>query len=93
MSIPAAFNVTRVMRGCPPYYPTLSLSPACLREAESYSGRKGADAIEAIVFKHGQLIAELRALNRRCQQLDEEGKALDERLAALQAACRAILDL
>jgi len=93
MSFPAAFAVMALMRGRPPSYLTLNLSPACLREAESYSGRSGADAVETIVFKHGQLIAELRALNRRCQQLDDEGRALDERLAALQAACRAILDL
>jgi len=67
--------------------------PGCIREAEGYSGRKGADAIETIIFKHGDLIAELRALGRRCQQLDSEGEALDARLAALQAAARAILEL
>gem|GEM_PF-1961656 len=82
-----------LMRGHPPNYPLVPLSPGCIREAEGYSGRKGADAIETIVFKHGYLIAELRALNRRVQQLDSEGEALDARLAALQAAARAILDL
>jgi len=81
------------MRGQPDYYPRLALSPACIREAEAYSGRKGADAVETIIFKHGYLIAELRALNRRVQQLDSEGEALDARLAALQTAARAILEL
>jgi len=82
------------MRGRPAYYPTVCLSPACIREAELYSVRhKGADAVEYLVFQHGKLIAELRALHRRCQQLDDEGRMLDDRLAALQAACRAILDL
>jgi len=82
------------MRGQPPdYYSLIPLSPGCIREAEGYSGRKGADAIETIIFKHGDLIAELRVLNRRVQQLDSEGEALDARLAALQAAARAILEL
>jgi len=93
MDVPAPLNITRLMRAPPPSYPRLCLSPACIREAEGYSGRSGADAVETIIFKHGVLIAELRTLNRRCQQLDDEGRALDERLAALQAAARAILEL
>jgi len=93
MDVPVPLNITRVMRAPPACYTPVPLSPACVREAEAYSGRSGADAVETIVFKHGYLIAELRTLNRRCQQLDDEGRALDERLAALQTACRAILEL
>jgi len=82
------------MRGQPAYYPTVALSPACIREAELYSVRhKGAAAVEYLIFQHGKLLAELRALQRRCQQLDEEGRALDERLERLQAACKALLAL
>jgi len=93
MEVPAALNVTRIMRGQPAYYPLVALSPACIQEAQLYSGRVGADAVEAVVFQYGQLLSELRALRRRCHHLDDEGRALDERLEALQRAARAILEL
>jgi len=81
------------MRDLPPDYPRLALSPACIKEAERYSGHKGAAAVEYLIFRHGVLLGELRMLQRRCQQLDDEGRALDERLEALQAACKAMLEL
>lgn len=46
-----------------------------------------------VIEDYARLVAEVRQLRLRVAQLDEEGAALDARLHALQAACRAILDL
>jgi hypothetical protein len=46
-----------------------------------------------VLDDYPRLVAEVRQLRSRASQLDDEGAALDARLEALQAACRAILEI
>lgn len=74
--------------------PVLDLPEYLLRNARLYApGRDDHGAVEHLLEDYGRLFGELRELRRRVAQLDEEGSALDARVAALQDACRAILDL
>lgn len=51
------------------------------------------DAVSFILEHYPQLVAELRDLRRRLADFDTESSAFDSHLAALQAACKAILEL
>lgn len=74
--------------------PVLDLPEYLLRNARLYApGRNDQGAVEHVLEDYGRLVGELRQLRRRLAQLDEEGAALDARVAALQDACRAILEL
>ena len=74
--------------------PSLDLPEYLLRNARLYApGRDDLGAVVHVLEDYGRLVGELRELRRRVAQLDEEGAALDARVAALQDACRAILDL
>jgi hypothetical protein len=74
--------------------PVLDLPEYLLRNARLYApGRDDQGAVEHVLEDYGRLVGELRQLRRRLAQLDEEGAALDARVAALQDACRAILEL
>jgi len=74
--------------------PVLDLPEYLLRNARLYApGRDHQGAVEHVLEDYGRLVGELRQVRRRLAQLDEEGAALDARLAALQDACRAILEL
>ena len=74
--------------------PVLDLPEYLLRNARLYApGRDDQGAVEHVLEDYGRLVGELRQVRRRLAQLDEEGAALDARVAALQDACRAILDL
>lgn len=74
--------------------PVLDLPEYLLRNARLYApGRDDQGAVEHVLEDYGRLVGELRQVRRRLAQLDEEGAALDARLATLQHACRAILDL
>lgn len=65
-----------------------------IKTAELYApGRKGSDAVSWILDDYPRLVAEIRDLRRRVAQIDAETSAFDSRLEALQAQCRAILDL
>ncbi|WP_312912123.1 hypothetical protein [Stutzerimonas nitrititolerans] len=46
-----------------------------------------------VLEDYPRLVAEIRHLRNSALQLDEEGAALDARVAVLQNACRAILEL
>jgi len=73
---------------------SLDLPAALVADARLYSGRAhDSDAVLYVLEDYPRLVAELRKLRRRLDQLDEEGRLMDQRLSALQAACRAILDL
>jgi hypothetical protein len=74
--------------------PLLDLPEYLLRDARLYApGRDDLGAVLHLLEDYGRLVGELRQVRRRLAQLDEEGAALDARLAALQDACRAILEL
>lgn len=84
----AKFNIASIMRS------TLQLETYAIKTAELFApGRYGADAVTWLLDDYPRLVAEVRDLRKRVVQLDEEGAALDARLSALQAACRAILEL
>lgn len=57
------------------------------------AGRSDSEAVLHLLDDYPRLVAEVRDLRRRVAQLDEEGVALDARLADLQAICRLILDI
>ncbi len=72
----------------------MTIRPDLLKTAELYApGRTGHDALEWIVEDYPRLVAEIRQIRRRLHQLDDESQAFDERLTALQDACRSMLDL
>ncbi|MGX5219393.1 hypothetical protein ACVTMO_12285 [Pseudomonas segetis] len=74
--------------------PVLDLPEYLLRNARLYApGRDDQGAVEHVLEDYGRLVGELRQVRRRFAQLDEEGAVLDARVAALQDACRAILEL
>lgn len=70
------------------------LPPRLIKQAQLYAaGRSDSEAVQHVIEDYPRLVAELRQLRRRVIDIDDEGAALDARLAALQAACRAILEL
>lgn len=74
--------------------PVLDLPEYLLRNARLYApGRDDQGAVEHVLEDYGRLVGELRQMRRRLAQLDDEGSVLDARVAALQDACRAILEL
>lgn len=74
--------------------PLLDIPEFLLRDAKLYApGRDDLGAVCHVLEDYPRLAGEVRQLRRRVAQLDEEGSLLDDRLEALQAACRAILEL
>lgn len=74
--------------------PFLDIPEFLLRDAKLYApGRDDLGAVCHVLEDYPRLAGEVRQLKRRIAQLDEEGSLLDDRLEALQAACRAILEL
>ncbi|MFG3696285.1 DASH complex subunit Dad3 [Stutzerimonas stutzeri] len=72
----------------------IDLEPHGIKTAELYApGRKGADAVMWLLDDYPRLVAEIRQLRRKLDCFDQEQSAFDDRLEALQSACRAILDL
>ena len=72
----------------------LEIPQNLIKDAQLYAPTR--DALDAVCFvlrDYPQLVAEVRDLRRRVAQLDDEGAALDARLADLQAICRSILDI
>lgn len=74
--------------------PSFDLPEYALRNARLYApGHDDQGAVLHVIEDYSRLVAEVRQLRRRVAQLDVEGAALDDRLMALQDACRAILEL
>lgn len=71
----------------------LEIPSNLIKDAQLYAPTR--DALDAVCFvlrDYPQLVAEVRDLRHRVAQLDNEGAALDARLADLQVICRSILD-
>ncbi len=84
----AEFNVTSIMRSA------ISLEDYAIKTAELYApGRKGSDAVMWLLDDYPRLVAEVRELRKRVDQIDREEADFDARLEALQNASRAFLDL
>jgi len=72
----------------------LDLETRLIKTAELFApGRKGADAVSWLLDDYPRLVAEVRQLRKRIDQLDAEESDFDQRLDALQQACRVIIDL
>jgi hypothetical protein len=72
----------------------LEIPTYLVREASLYApSRDALDAVCHVLTDYPRVIAELRQLRRRVSQLDGEELDFDQRLEALQDACRAILAL
>ena len=72
----------------------IDLETRLIKTAELYApGRKGSDAVTWILDDYPRLVAEIRQLRRRVDQLDSEEAEFDQRLESLQKACRSILEL
>lgn len=72
----------------------LQIDTYAIKTAELFApGRTGADAVTWLLDDYPRLVAELRELRRRVDQIDREEADFDARLEALQGACRALLDL
>ena len=73
---------------------TVIIPPHSIDQARLYAaGRSDSEAVQHLLDDYPRLVSEIRELRRRVSQLDDEGTAIDARLDALQAACRAILQL
>lgn len=72
----------------------LQIDTYAIKTAELFApGREGADAVMWLLDDYPRLVAELRELRRRVDQINREEADFDARLATLQSACRDILDL
>lgn len=72
----------------------LEIPQNLIKDAQLYAPtREALDAVCFVLSDYPQLVAEVRDLRRRVAQLDDEGSALDARLADLQAICLSILDI
>lgn len=72
----------------------LDLETRLIKTAELFApGRKGADAVSWLLDDYPRLVSEVRQLRKRIDQLDAEESVFDQRLDALQQACRVIIDL
>ncbi|MND58690.1 hypothetical protein D3C80_498590 [compost metagenome] len=86
----ASRNVMAIMRKLDPFPIPLHL----VQEARLYApGRPDLDALCHVLQDYSRLVAEVRQLKRRVQDLDRESADFDARLDAVQAACRAMLEL
>ena len=72
----------------------LDIPSNLIKDAQLYAPTR--DALDAVCFilrDYPRLVVEVRDLRRRVAQLDDEGAALDARLADLHVICRSILEL
>lgn len=81
------FDITRIMRT------SIEIPSAALQQAALLTGRAGADAVEHLIWSHGQLVADLRAARRRLTDLDAERLELDGLVLQLQQIAAAIAEL
>ncbi|MEQ9727127.1 hypothetical protein ABRP29_15955 [Pseudomonas sp. WHRI 8822A] len=72
----------------------LDIPTYLIKDAILYApSRDPLDAVCHVLQDYPRLVSEVRELRRRVADIDRESSDLDQRLDALQQACRAILDL
>lgn len=72
----------------------LPIPPHLVSDARLYApGRPDIDAVCHVLQDYPRLVGELRQLRRQLDDFNRESADFDQRLAALQAACAAILEL
>lgn len=72
----------------------LEIPTYLIKDATLYApSRDPLDAVCHVLQDYPRLVSEVRELRRRVADIDRESSELDQRLDALQQACRAILDL
>lgn len=72
----------------------LDIPSSLIAEARLYApSRDPLDAVCFVLSDYPRLVSELRNLRRRVSDFDRETADLDDRLVALQDACRRILEL
>lgn len=72
----------------------LEIPTYLIKDATLYApSRDPLDAVCHVLQDYPRLVSEVRELRRRVADFDRESSELDQRLDALQQACRAILDL
>lgn len=72
----------------------LEIPTYLIKDATLYApSRDPLDAVCYVLQDYPKVIAELRQLRRRVADIDLESAELDQRLDALQRACRSILEL
>tara|TARA_B100001750_G_C15160411_1_gene424146 strand:+ start:266 stop:505 length:240 start_codon:yes stop_codon:yes gene_type:complete len=65
-----------------------------IKDAQLYSPtRDPLDAVCYVLSDYPRVVADARQMRSRLAQMDREAADLDQRLEALQEACRQILDL
>lgn len=84
----AEFHIIPIMRQ------PLDIPSYLIKDATLYApSRDPLDAVCHVLQDYPRLVSEVRELRRRVADFDRESSELDQRLDALQQACRAILDL
>lgn len=74
--------------------PTVEIPEHIARDALLYAPQRHIDdAVTHILQDYPRLVAEVRKLRSRVADLDAEIVEVDARVEALQAACRAIMDI
>ena len=73
---------------------SLDLPERLIKQAQLYApGHAPLDAVCQILEDYPRLVGEIRKLRSELVDFNRESADFDERLQALQKACRAILDL
>ena len=73
---------------------SLEIPDHLISQARLYApSRDPLDAVCYCLADYPRLVAETRQMRSRLAQIDGEASLLDQRLEALQIACRAILDI
>lgn len=84
----ASRNISSIMR-C-----ALDIPLHLVQQAQLYAPtRHPLDAVCYVLEQYPNLVSEVRQLRKALAEFDSEAQAFDDRLEALHAACRAILDL
>lgn len=86
---PLDYSIICIMRCLP-----LEIPERLIKQSELYApGHAGSDAVCHVLEDYPRLVGDIRKLRSELVDFNRESADFDERLQALQKACRAILDL